>query len=88
MGEYAEYAILGYAMMGVVLGGMVLWIYIRYLNLRREQQLIAQMEAEEGLDRVRQATGAVEDDAQPEDAAPGQSGMAGPGSDRARTLPG
>lgn len=87
MGENAEYAILGYALMGIVLAGMVGWIYVRYVNLTREQRLIAQIEAEEAQDRLSQAVGAVEEDMRPESATREQSGMASPSSERARSLP-
>lgn len=89
MGKYAEYMILGYAAMALLLGGMIAWIYLRYRALKREAALVEQMAAEEQGDRVHATVGALESDAQPEDATPGVSGMANPSSsaDRARTIP-
>ncbi|NLE52649.1 MAG: heme exporter protein CcmD [Chloroflexi bacterium] len=87
MGKYAEYAILGYSAMALILGGMIAWMYLRYRALRREAALVEQVAAEEAGDRVHAAVGALESDAQPEDATPGVSGMANPSTDRARTAP-
>jgi hypothetical protein len=50
-GKYADYMALGYAAMALLLGGMVLWLYLRYRGLIREEQAIAQMEAEERAER-------------------------------------
>ncbi|MBN1200953.1 MAG: heme exporter protein CcmD [Anaerolineae bacterium] len=47
MGDYAEYMILGYALMGAVLGGMVARLVWRWRALRRELARIEQIEAEE-----------------------------------------
>ena len=63
-GKYAEYMALGYVAMGVLLGGMVLWLVVRYRALIREEQMIAQMEAEERAERA--ASGPVA----PHDAGP------------------
>ena len=46
-GKYADYMALGYAAMAVLLGGMVLWLYLRHRALIREEQTLDQMEAEE-----------------------------------------
>lgn len=84
MGEYAEYMILGYSAMALILGGMVVWIYLRYQGLKREAALVEQMAAEERGDRVHAAVGALESDAQPDQATPGMTGMANPTTDRTR----
>lgn len=86
MGKFAEYMILGYSAMALILGGMIAWIYLRYRALRREAALVEQMAAEESGDRVHAAVGALESDAQPEQATPGVSGMANPSTtaDRVR----
>ncbi len=86
MGKFAEYMILGYSAMALILGGMIAWIYLRYRALRREAALIEQMAAEERGDRVHAAVGALESDAQPGQATPGVSGMANPSTsaDRVR----
>lgn len=47
MGKYAEYMILGYASMGVILGGMIFWIYWRFKMLFREEQLIERLESDD-----------------------------------------
>ncbi|MBN1678865.1 MAG: hypothetical protein JW966_01145 [Anaerolineae bacterium] len=49
MAEYAEYMILGYATMAVILGAMVLAMVLRYRSLTREARLIEQIAIEEGL---------------------------------------
>jgi len=89
MGKYAEYMILGYSAMAVILGGMIAWIYLRYRALQREAALIEQVAAEEARDRVHAAVGATESEALPGEATPGVSGMAasGTGADRARSAP-
>jgi len=89
MGMYAEYMILGYASMALILGGMIAWIYLRYRALRREAALVEQMAAEEHSDHVHAVVGALESEAQPDQATPGVSGMANPSTptDRARTAP-
>ncbi|MBN1562678.1 MAG: hypothetical protein JXA10_02490 [Anaerolineae bacterium] len=46
-GDNADYMAMGYAVTGLFLGGMVLWMYLRYRVLGREQDLIDQIEAEE-----------------------------------------
>jgi heme exporter protein CcmD len=51
-GKYADYMALGYAAMALLLGGMVLWLYLRYRALMREEQAIEQMEAEERAERA------------------------------------
>jgi heme exporter protein CcmD len=51
-GKYANYMALGYAAMALLLGGMVLWLYLRYRALIREEQAIEQMEAEERAERA------------------------------------
>jgi heme exporter protein CcmD len=85
-GKYAEYMALGYAVTLLILGGMVLWLILRYQALRREQTHIDHLEAEI-RDEVAATVGAVEEQAQPEAAAPGVSGMTNPSSERARSLP-
>lgn len=51
-GKYANYMALGYAAMALLLGGMVLWLYLRYRGLIREEQAVEQMEAEERAERA------------------------------------
>lgn len=87
MGKFAEYMILGYAAMAIILSGMVAWLYLRYRGLKREAALVEQMAAEEHGDRVHAAVGALESEAQPGQAAPGVSGMANPSTsaDRVRS---
>jgi heme exporter protein CcmD len=46
-GKHADYMALGYAVAGIFLAGMVLWMALRYRALNREQDLIDQLEAEE-----------------------------------------
>jgi hypothetical protein len=46
-GKHADYMALGYAAMGILLGGMVLWMYVRYRVLARELADIGRMESEE-----------------------------------------
>jgi len=89
MGEYVEYMIIGYAAMALILGGMIAWLYLRYRALKREAALVDQMAAEEQGDRVHAAVGALESEAQPDEATPGVTGMANPSTatDRARTIP-
>lgn len=89
MGNYVEYMILGYAAMALILGGMIAWLYLRYRALKREAALVEQIAAEEQGDRVHATVGAVESEAQPDEAAAGVSGMANPSTatDRARTIP-
>ncbi len=89
-GKYSEYMAIGYAAMGVILVAMIVWMYLRYVGLRREQEQIAQLErelAEERGDRVAQAAGAREEQARPRDATEGVSGMAAPDSERSRAMP-
>lgn len=86
MGKNAEYMILGYAAMAVILFGMVAWLYWRYVMARREEALIVEFEAEQQADSVASAVGAVEEDVLPHRATPGQSGMSGPTSEYVRTL--
>ena len=76
MGKYAEYMILGYASMAVLLGGMIAWIYWRYRMLFREEALIDQYEAEERGDRVASSVGAVEEDVLPGETSRGMTDMA------------
>lgn len=87
-GKHADYMALGYAVMAVLLGGMIVWMYLRYVALNRDSRQLDALEAELREDRVRETVGAVEQDAQPGAATPGLSGMAAPDSERARTLPG
>ncbi len=87
MGKNAEYMILGYAAMAVILLGMVVWVYWRTVMARREELLLSELEAEQHVDSVSAAVGAMEEDVQPERATPGQSGMSGPTSEYVRTLP-
>ncbi len=86
-GKHADYMALGYAMMAVLLGGMVLWMYVRYVTLKREDRQLDALEDELREDHVHEAVGAVEHETQPQGAAPGVSGMTNPDSERARTLP-
>jgi hypothetical protein len=51
-GKHADYMALGYAMMGLLLGGMVLWTYFRYRVLARESAELDRIEAEERLERA------------------------------------
>ena len=51
-GKHADYMALGYAMMGLLLGGMVLWTYFRYRVLTRESAELDRIEAEERLERA------------------------------------
>ena len=51
-GKHADYMALGYAMMGLLLGGMVFWTYIRYRILARESAELDRIEAEEKVMRV------------------------------------
>jgi hypothetical protein len=46
-GKHADYMALGYAMAGILLAGMVLWMALRYRALHHEEDLIDQLEAEE-----------------------------------------
>ncbi len=82
----------GYMAMGYVvalgfLAAMTFWLWMRYQNLNAEERRLAAVEAEENQDRVSAAVGATEDQAMPEKATPGQSGMEGPMSARSRTMP-
>lgn len=47
MGNNADYMLLGYALMAILLGGMIAWTYFRFRQLDRESALIDQFEAEE-----------------------------------------
>jgi heme exporter protein CcmD len=87
MGKYAEYMILGYASMAILLSGMIAWIYWRYRMLFREEAMIDQFEAEERGDRVASAVGAVEEDVLPGQTSPGLSDMASPTEKIAHSLP-
>jgi hypothetical protein len=51
-GEHADYMALGYAMMALLLGGMVLWTYFRYRVLMRESAELDRIEAEEQQERA------------------------------------
>jgi len=88
-GNHLDYMGIGYAVIALVLGGMVLWLFMRFQSLRREEQLMAQLEAEDraaGGDRVAAAVGAVEAQSRPEVAAPGVTDMVAP-SERGRNTP-
>ena len=85
-GKYAEYMALGYAATLLILGAMVVWLILRYQALRREEGHVNQLEAEL-RDEVAATVGAVEEQAQPEAATPGVSGMTNPSSERARSMP-
>jgi heme exporter protein CcmD len=61
-GKYANYMALGYAAMALLLGGMLLWLYLRYRALVREEQAVEQMEAEERAERAAAAPPAVRND--------------------------
>ncbi len=87
MGKNADYMILGYAAMAIILFGMVAWLYWRYVMARREDVLLTEFEAEQQVDAVSSVVGAMEEDVLPQRATPGQSGMSGPTSDYVRTLP-
>jgi hypothetical protein len=51
-GKHADYMALGYAMMALLLGGMVLWTYLRYRVLARESAELDRIEAEEQQERA------------------------------------
>lgn len=51
-GEHADYMALGYALMGLLLGGMVFWMYVRYRVLQRDAEALDQLEAEERQERA------------------------------------
>ena len=51
-GKHADYMALGYAMMALLLGGMVLWTYLRYRVLARESAELDRIEAEERQERA------------------------------------
>lgn len=87
MGKYAEYMILGYASMALLLGGMIAWIYWRYRMLFREEALIDQYEAEERGDRVASSVGAVEEAVSYGHVAPGITDTASPGEKITRKYP-
>ena len=87
MGKNADYMILGYAAMAIILFGMVAWLYWRYVMARREDVLLTEFEAEQQVDAVSSVVGAMEEDVLPQRATPGQWGMSGPSSDYVRTLP-
>jgi hypothetical protein len=57
-GKHSDYMAMGYAAMGILLGGMVLWLYLRYRLLNREQQMIDQLEAEARDEREERALAA------------------------------
>lgn len=89
-GKYSEYMALGYVAMGLILVGMIAWIYLRYAGLRNDQEQIARLEQEiaaERGDNIAQAVGARERQTQPNAAAEGVSGMTAPESDRSRAMP-
>jgi hypothetical protein len=62
-GKHADYMALGYAMMALLLGGMVLWLYFRYRVLARESAELDRFEAEEQQERAAASRGS--DDAAP-----------------------
>jgi hypothetical protein len=62
-GKHADYMALGYAMMGLLLGGMVVWLYFRYRVLARESAELDRIEAEEQQERAAAPHGS--DDAVP-----------------------
>ncbi|RPI93435.1 MAG: heme exporter protein CcmD [Chloroflexi bacterium] len=78
-GKHADYMAIGYAVMAILLGGMVLWLYLRYRALENESAELDRIEAEEHAeqDRVASAVGALEEQALPEAAAPGISDLPG-----------
>jgi hypothetical protein len=51
-GKHADYMALGYAAMGILLGLMVLWLYLRYRVLQREEVELDRFEAEEMQERA------------------------------------
>ena len=55
-GKHSDYMAMGYAAMGILLGGMVLWLVLRYRLLNREQQMIDQLEAEARDERALSAS--------------------------------
>jgi hypothetical protein len=69
-GKHADYMAMGYAAMAILLGGMVLWLYLRYRILQREDLELDRIEAEE-----QQARGAAVARSEDE-AAPVRSGIA------------
>ncbi|HEX3052732.1 MAG TPA: Ig-like domain-containing protein [Aggregatilineaceae bacterium] len=88
-GKHLDYMAIGYAVIALILGGLVVWLALRFQALRREEQLMDQMEAEDraaGGDRVAAAVGAVEAQARPAAAAPGVTDMVAP-SERGRNTP-
>jgi heme exporter protein CcmD len=78
-GKHADYMAIGYAVMALLLGGMVLWLYLRYRALENESAELDRIEAEEYAERdhVASAVGALEEQARPEAAAPGVSDLPG-----------
>jgi heme exporter protein CcmD len=87
MGKYAEYMILGYASMAVLLSGMIAWIYWRYRTLFQEEALLDQYEAEEHGDRVASSVGAMEEDVLPGETSPGMTDAASPSEPIVHSLP-
>ena len=53
-GKYSEYMAIGYAAMGIILAAMIVWMYIRYAGLRRDQEQIVQLEKEIEAERAAQ----------------------------------
>ncbi len=78
-GKHADYMAIGYAVMAILLGGMVLWLYLRYRALETKSAELDRIEAEEHAehDRVASAVGALEEQARPEAAARGISDLPG-----------
>ena len=87
MAENAEYMIMGYAAMLLILSGMAFSIYWRFRSLRQDEQKIERFLLEDQHDPVAASVGATASDAQPDAATPEVSGMAGPTADRSRSVP-
>ena len=45
-GKYADYMAMGYGAMALILSAMIAWIYLRFRALIRENEAIAELEAE------------------------------------------
>jgi hypothetical protein len=52
MPDNIEYAYLGYGATLLILAGLVAWITWRYLALKREEQMVVQLEAELQAERA------------------------------------
>ena len=45
-GKHADYMAMAYAVTGIFLAGMIVWMYVRYQTLGREQAQVEQLEAD------------------------------------------